>query len=270
MNLLEAFLNYHLDRGHSGRTVEAYNRVLSDFLGQVNPNICTIHDLYNYVSGKRDLAANSRNLIIACIKSFFKWMVRFEYRKENPAGNLERVKLQKSFPRYVTEEDFAKMYQKAKTKLRLMITLGFRAGLRLSEILNLKIGDFIPDQRVLVVRKGKGAKERWIPLCSELSSMLSIYLKTERTFAGDDDYIFLTGRGNPFTRDCFYTVWNTLMKKCGLKYNPHALRHGFGTEGLKRTGDIKSVSLVMGHSSVGPTQIYTHLAVEDLRKVVGE
>jgi len=270
MNPLEEFLNYHLDRGHSARTVEAYSRVLSDFLGRVNPNVCTIHELYGYVSEKRKLSANTRNLTIATLKSFFKWMVRFEYRKDNPAVNLERVKPDKKLPRCMREEDFSLMLKKAKPKLRVMIVLGFRAGLRLSEILNLKVGDFVADKRVLVVRKGKGSKERWLPLCSEVATSLYIFIKTERTFSGPDEHIFLTNRGNPFTRNCFYTLWRTLMKKCGLKYNPHALRHGFGTEGLKRTGDLKAVSEMMGHSSVGPTQIYTHLAVEDLRKVVGE
>lgn len=269
MTLLEKFIDYHLDRGHSARTVETYNQILSKFLEKVNPHTCTIHELYDYVSTKRSLSANTRNLIISTLKSFFKWMIRFEYRKDNPAQNLERVKSEKRLPKYVTGENFKLMFEKAKPKLKVMISLGFRAGLRLSEILNIRLGDFFVDQKILRVRKGKGGKERFVPLCSELVSLLAIHIKTERTFAGADDHIFITGRGNPFTPACFYTLWKTLMKKCGLNYNPHALRHGFATEGLKRA-NLKEVSLAMGHSSVAPTQVYTHLMVEDLRKVVGE
>lgn len=131
--LLERFLQYHRYRGHSARTLETYREILKDFLKENDPLKMGIRELDNYVGRYSYLSINTRNQKISCLRSFFKWLYLYEYRKDNPSERLFTIKRERvGEVKYISDEDFKKIITKTKPRDRLMFSLGYKCGLRLS------------------------------------------------------------------------------------------------------------------------------------------
>ena len=153
---------------------------------------------------------------------------------------------------------------------KAMLELLYATGLRVSELVALKMKDFNLDDGFLLCR-GKGGKERIVPLGFSAVTAVRKYLEAERIklFKRPSDFIFLTSRGGAFTRQGFWKMLKKYAKQAGLdlKISPHVLRHSFATHLLEGGADLRSVQLMLGHSQITTTQIYTHISRKHLRSV---
>lgn len=151
-----------------------------------------------------------------------------------------------------------------------MLEVLYGSGLRVSELISLKLAEVNLEDGFLVCR-GKGGKERIVPLGRTACSAIKRYLAEVRPLLvlGERDELFLSRRGKPFTRQGFWKLLGQHARKAGLasRISPHILRHSFATHLLERGADLRSVQLMLGHSQITTTQIYTHVSRERLRKV---
>jgi len=267
--LLEKFLQYHQNRGHSARTLETYREILQDFLKESDPSKVGIRELDNYIGIYSYLSINTRNLKTSCLRSFFKWLNLYEYRKDNPSEKLFTIKREGvGEVKYILDEDFKKIITKTKSRDRLMFSLGYKCGLRLSEILGLTKDCLLKDIRALKIH-GKGSKIRIIPVPDILWRELSeYYTNLESLGTNGKAHLFITRNGKPMNKTAFYSIWRTRMKRLGFSYSPHALRHGCATRWLRKGANIREVQELLGHSSISTTQLYTHIVTSQLRELV--
>lgn len=269
--LLERFLQYHRYRGHSARTLETYREILKDFLKENDPLKMGIRELDNYVGRYSYLSINTRNQKISCLRSFFKWLYLYEYRKDNPSERLFTIKRERvGEVKYISDEDFKKIITKTKPRDRLMFSLGYKCGLRLSEILGITEDCLLQDIKALKIL-GKGSKIRIIPVPDILWRELSEYfVNLESSGNNGKTHLFLTRNGKPMNKTAFYSIWRSRMKRLGFSYSPHALRHGCATRWLRKGANIREVQELLGHSSISTTQLYTHIVTSQLRELVNK
>lgn len=271
-NLLNQFLQFHQNRAHSPRTIQAYSEILTPFLGEFDPLQVKHHeDLEVYINRFSHLSVNTRNQRIACLKSFFKWLVDYNHRQDNPTALLYSIKAQnRGKVKYIPEEDFKRIIAKTKPRDRIMYSLGYKCGLRLSEILGLTRDCLLIDQKTLAI-KGKGNKVRYVPVPDNLWQDLTNFLSNPITCLPSTVYCFISGKGNPMNRSAFYSIWRSRMRKLGMDYNSHALRHGYATKLYKNGVNLLQLQDLLGHSSSKTTEIYTHLTVsEQLRELINK
>jgi len=270
MYLLEQFLQFHQNRGHSPRTIQAYSEILTPFLGEFDPLLVKYKELENYIGRFAHLSVNTRNQKIACLKSFFKWMIEDEYRQNDPTIPLHSIKAQNQGEvKYIPEEDFRKIIFKVKPRDHIMYSLGYKCGLRLSEILGLTKNCLLIDSKILKIQ-GKGNKIRYVPVPDLLWKEIIDFLSFPVPHLLSTVYFFISGKGNPMNKPAFYSIWRSRMRKLGMSYNPHALRHGCATKWLNGGANIREVQVLLGHSSITTTQRYTHIISEQLRELVNK
>lgn len=192
-----------------------------------------------------------------------------EYRSDNPAENLENVKVGRKIPKAITEKEFNLILSKARPRNKTMLVLLFYYGLRQFELFNLKLQDFIKEEEIYCLRiRGKGNRERMIYLTGEHSETLKLHLQTHRPFIVAKDYLFITRKGNPFNLDSFRSIWKTLMKKTGLDYTPHGLRHGCVSHYQRLGMNPVAIQQMVGHSTMRMTSHYTHFTPQDYKEML--
>jgi len=265
-NLLDKFLQYHQNRGHSPRTIQTYREILSDFLQEKNPLTARTEDLESYLDKFLTLSVNTRNLKIATIKSFFKWLYLYEHIERNPADRLFTIKSNKKETKFISEDDFRKIIARTKPRDKIMYSLGYKCGLRLSEILSLTKDSLILKIKSLIIQ-GKGGKTRYVPVPDKLWQDI---LDFSSQFPATCSRLFLSRTGKPMDKPAFYSVWRSRMRKLGINFSPHALRHGCATNWLQKGGNIREVQELLGHSSIRTTERYTHIVSERLRELVNK
>lgn len=289
-NLLLSFLNYlSYERGLSENTLHSYRFDLTEFLEYLesqNLNIGNLTpkdiDAYIHFSSKRGVEPATIARYISAIRTFFKFLVVNEYIEENPAEFVERPKVSRDIPLFLTEEEveiikgtITKVEKNDAKKVRdiTMVELLFSCGLRVSELINLKLENINLSGSYIVV-KGKGNRQRLVPLGKIAKRYLSEYLlvrkKTMEKFSKDDGYLFISKLGKKISR---ISVWKMVKKYSvlsGLSKNisVHTFRHSFATELLRGGADLRSVQELLGHKSILATQIYTHITEESKFKAV--
>jgi integrase/recombinase XerD len=266
--LLDKFLRYHQDeRGHSSRTVQTYKEILSDCLGTLaDPLTCKYEQLREYLGRFRHLSVNYQNQKIATLKSFFNWLRAYQGRPDNPMEKVYTIKGEEGKTLFIPPADFAKIIEKAKPRDRLMWSLCYKCGLRLSEVLSLSRDNLLPENKSLRIN-GKGNHTRYIPVPDSLWSELldfSSFLITQSPF------LFLTRTNKPMNQNDFYSIWHRRMRNLGMKYTPHSLRHGCATNLLNNGANIREVQELLGHKSITMTSRYTHVSLTQLRELVNK
>ncbi len=279
---IEDFENYLLlEKKYSKNTISSYENDLQKFkiffvekqktLKNLNNN-----DLKNYIHNlnqKMNAKSVSRN--ISTLKSFYKFLMIEKYINKNPLTTIANPKIKKDLPKVLSEEEIIKLLDfKVKDNYgyrnKAMIELMYSSGLRVSELINVKITDI--DLELEVIRIfGKGAKERIIPLGAYASMALKEYITYHRGSLlkkKNSDYLFLNSRGDKMTRQAFFKILKKIAKEQGIKteFSPHTLRHSFATHLLKHGADLRSIQELLGHSDVSSTQIYTHITNEALKE----
>ena len=262
-------------KGLSPLTVEAYTRDSKKFMNfmrekGLNLNSVTSDSLMLYfLQLRRNEHLQGRSLArhMASLRVFFNFLSTQEYIDQNPAKLLENPRLPKSLPKILSQKEVERLLlvpgrgTKLGERDRAMLELMYAAGLRVSEVIALKVYDFDQQTDMLKIW-GKGDKQRIIPLHDLASEILSTYLNNWRSrFNPREDHIFLNRSGMGLTRQ---GVWK-LVKKYALTaqikkhLSPHTLRHSFATHLLEGGADLRTVQILLGHADITATEIYTHV-----------
>ena len=282
---IDKFLKYcELEKNFSAYTVGSYRKALGQFFEffrseyEANPDIGDIEaeDLRLFPGWLHDLNLKRSSLRqkISAVKSLFGFLYKNGYIDENPGGGLSVPKVEKRLPSYLLEKEAVnltvKMEGDGPEELRnsLLVELLYSSGLRISEALNLDVNDIdARDQTVKVT--GKGRKQRIVPVTSIVIEKLKKYLLRRKELNPDNiDILFLSRKGKKLNPATAYRIINRSMKDIteAQQKSPHVLRHTFATHMIDNGADIRSVSEMLGHSSLSTTQKYTHVSVERLKE----
>ena len=216
--------------------------------------------------------------MLSSLKRFYQYCVRERRAAADPTVKLDPPKRVPRFPKTLSEADVEALLAAPPTDVplglrdRAMLETLYATGLRVSELVGLKLAQVSFDMGVVRVL-GKGGKERLVPLGEEAVDWLKRYLATSRTrLAGDakSDAVFITARRGPLTRQAFWQLIKRYALKAGIarsKLSPHTLRHAFATHLLNHGADLRVVQLLLGHSDITTTTIYTHVARERLKRL---
>jgi integrase/recombinase XerD len=279
-----------LERSLSNNSVEAYMRdieKLTQYLQQAGtlktPGEIKLNHLQDFIKWISELgmSATSQARIISGMKSFYKYCLIEHISKNDPTTLLEAPKLKRSLPDTLSFEEIENIIAQIDLskpeggRNKAMLELLYSCGLRVSELVNLKISQLYFD--VGFIRAlGKGDKERLIPIGRSAIKYVNIYLKNIRIHIavkpGNEDIVFLNRRGSKLTRVMVFLIIKELAKKAGIKktISPHTFRHSFATHLVEGGADLRAVQEMLGHESITTTQIYTHLDREFLRKTLEE
>ena len=278
---LRSFLNYLLvDKGLSKNTVKAYEADISSFFRWLinkdleYKNLQEEH-INQYISFlfQKKMKSSSVNRKISSIKSFYIFLVKRNFIKNSPLNDVVTPKQEKYLPESMSEDEVDKLLNspnvanKIENRDKAMIEMLYATGMRISELVNLKMTDV--DMKICVVKVfGKGSKERLVPFGETALDSLKAYL-SERVQSSSKE-IFLSNRGKKMTRVAFWQRVKIYLVRENLKnsISPHTLRHAFATHLLNRGADLRSVQLLLGHSDLSTTQIYTHIAKQRLSDVL--
>lgn len=261
---IEEFEMYLELEGKSQNTVRMYSYYVRKFLEESNDVDARSALRFLAKLKKNGYSNKSLNLVVQALKAYF----RFEGR-EGEAEKLKPPKVPRSLPKSLTKDEVKKLLSvipPARKRDRLIVLLLYGSGLRVSELCNLKIDDIDIERSLIIVRGGKGAKDRIVPIPRALLREIEDYLKTR---SDDSEYLIVEERRNRKDRLSPKTVWyllNKYGKKAGIKVTPHMLRHSFATHMLENGIDIRVIQEILGHSNLSTTQIYTKVTVEHLRK----
>ena len=278
---LRSFLNYLLvDKGLSNNTAKAYEADISSFFQWLDNEDLKYKDLQEdhinkYISFlfQRKMRSSSVNRKISSIKSFYIFLVKRNFLKNSPLNDLVTPKQEKYLPESMSEAEVDKLLNspdvsnKIENRDKAMIEMLYATGMRISELVNLKMTD-VDMKRCVVKVFGKGSKERLVPFGETALDSLKSYLNDREQSSSKE--IFLSNRGKKMTRVAFWQRVKIYLIRENLKnsISPHTLRHAFATHLLNRGADLRSVQLLLGHSDLSTTQIYTHIAKQRLSDVL--
>jgi len=270
-----------IDKKYSNETINSYMNDLYKYYEYIKDNGYSFKDMkrkdildYTKYLNKQQLSTSTINHNISVLRSFYKFIVVNEHFTTDPMEYIEIPKLRKSLPKVLSYDEVVKLLDvdlvdKYSYRNKAMLELMYATGLRVSELVNLKIND-IDFEECLVKTMGKGSKERIIPIGDYAILFVLKYLKDYRPLLlkkDYNDYLFLNNRGKKISRQSFYKIVDELAIKKGIttEISPHTLRHSFATHLLDRGADIVSIKEMLGHSSLSTTQIYTHISNQKLK-----
>lgn len=281
--LVDRFLDaIWMERGLSANTLGAYRADLMTLGRRLSERNIQIEDaeksdLLDFIAGRVEGGAKPRSTArqLSSFRRFFRYIMREGLRDSDPTAEIEMPRIGRSLPKSLTEDEVDSLLQAPNTEEplghrdRAMLELLYATGLRVSELINLKQSQVNFNQGVLRI-VGKGDRERLIPLGDEAQRWLRDFIdgpRMEILLERQTDYLFPTRRGDRMTRQAFWHIIKRYAIKGGIekKLSPHSLRHAFATHLLNRGADLRVVQLLLGHSDLSTTQIYTHVARERLK-----
>jgi len=281
--LVDRFLDaIWMERGLSANTLGAYRADLMTLWRGLRERDIAIQDaekadLLAFIAQRVESGAKPRSTArqLSSFRRFFRYIMREGLRDTDPTADIEMPRIGRSLPKTLTEEEVESLLHAPNTdeplghRDRAMLELLYATGLRVSELINLKQSQVNFNQGVLRI-VGKGDRERLIPLGDESQRWLRDFIdgpRMEILLERQTDYLFPTRRGDRMTRQAFWHIIKRYALKAGVekKMSPHSLRHAFATHLLNRGADLRVVQLLLGHSDLSTTQIYTHVARERLK-----
>jgi integrase/recombinase XerD len=287
----KGFKSYlQLERSLSGNSVEAYIAdldKLTTYLESVSvtksPEQIELKDLQGFIKWVAEIGLNqtSQARIISGIRAFYKYCLLEDISKKDPTLLLEAPKLRRRLPDILSIAEIENILEQIDlstaegTRNKAILETMYSCGLRVSELVNLKISDLYLDIGFIRVT-GKGSKERLVPIGSEAVKYNRIYAENIRVHMpvkkGEEDILFLNRRGSRLSRVMIFLIIKDLVKKAGINkiISPHTFRHSFATHLVEGGADLRAVQEMLGHESITTTEIYTHLDREFLRKTLQE
>ena len=285
-DMLETFLTYLVViKGLSKNTSQSYKTDIEklftfverkelDSITRLKPNLISEFLAELSISG---LNISSINRCIVSIKQFFKYLMLENIIKTDPTADLVSPRMKKTIPDVLSLEDIEKILNVPDlTKFEgirdsAMLEVLYASGLRVTELVELKQVNINYDHGYLIVM-GKGSKERIVPIGLTSIKKINDYLELSRPHLVKNelsDYLFITRRGTCFTRQGFWKLIKAYAKEAGIVKNisPHTIRHSFATHLLERGADLRTIQLLLGHSDISTTQIYTHVETKRLREI---
>ncbi len=292
-NFLDAIWSEH---GLSEHTLEAYRHDLTSFKlwleGQGSELKKAQHgDVLRFFVDKSRSGIKPRSMarLLSCLRQYYRYLVRIGTREDNPTELIDSPVVGKGLPKPVSEShiDLLLNAPDADTTLgvrdRAMLDLMYSSGLRVSELIGLRLFQLDMNQGVVRVL-GKGSKERIIPMGEEARDSLALYLENSRPVlmgmnkvtvtksVNKDQHVFVTNRRKGMSRQAFWYVIKRYIQKLGLdpSISPHSLRHSFATHLLNHGADLRVVQMLLGHSDISTTQIYTDVAKDSLIELINK
>jgi integrase/recombinase XerD len=239
-----------------------------------------LSDLQTFAAGLHDVGIGPRSQcrILSGVRSFYRFLVMDGYMDNDPTELLESPVLGEHLPEFLTPQEVDKLKDSIDVskpeghRNRAIIEVLFSCGLRVSELVNLKWSQLYADERYLRIL-GKGSKERLVPISNTALREIENYLPWRNSLKikpGEEDYVFLNRRGSHLTRVMVLIMLKTQAEEAGIKktISPHTLRHSFATALLEGGADLRVIQALLGHESIGTTEIYTHLSMQTLRDEV--
>jgi integrase/recombinase XerD len=286
--LVDRFLDaIWMERGLSQNTLGAYRADLMTLSRGLAADGKVIDqadkaDLLAFIAGRVEAGAKPRSTArqLSSFRRLYRYAVREGLRSDDPTAEIEMPRIGRSLPKSLSEEEVDSLLNAPNTdeplghRDRAMLELLYATGLRVSELINLKQSQVNFNQGVLRI-VGKGDRERLIPLGEESQRWLKDFIEGSRMeilLERQSDYLFPTRRGDRMTRQAFWHIIKRYADKASIrkKLSPHSLRHAFATHLLNRGADLRVVQLLLGHSDLSTTQIYTHVARERLKDLHSE
>lgn len=283
---IHSFLSYlRVEKALSQNTIDAYRRDLekfSEFAAErelAKPVRVKRGDVVDFLATlyvrKLDARSVARHLV--SLRQLFRFLLSEGLISEDPVVTVESPKFRQSLPQFLSVEEVDRLLaqpDEASTvglRDKAMIELLYSAGLRVSELCNLSVDDLHANAGSLRCI-GKGNKERLVPVGKSALAVLQLYIrKARREILGErtSRYLFVNRNGNKLSRISFWKILGLYGRKAGLRkaLKPHMLRHSFATHLLDRGADLRSVQMMLGHSDISTTQIYTHVVEERLKQV---
>jgi integrase/recombinase XerD len=271
-----------MERGLSKNTLSAYRSDLASlaaWLEKINSSLLTAQraNLLDYLATRVQVGAQPRSTarMLSSIRRFYQYLVREGRIKTDPSARIDAPRLGRSLPDSLTEEEVEALLQSPDVsdaqgmRDRTMLEVLYACGLRVTELVDLRIDQVNLRQGVVRIT-GKGNKERLVPLGDEAIDWIKTYLDESRSLLlkqHQTEFMFPTRRGSGMTRQAFWYMIKRHAKKAGITkhLSPHTLRHAFATHLLNHGADLRVVQMLLGHSDLSTTQIYTHVARERLK-----
>lgn len=285
---LRAFIEYlRVEKGLAANSVVAYQRDLTEFSGFMQKRGRSLgearrDDLRNYLAAlyQRGLAARSVARHLVSLRNLFRFLVKEGMIRQDPTRDIDAPHVGQSLPKHLTTDEVDVLLRQPNPSTPLgirdkaMLELLYATGMRVSELINLSWGNF--EANLGLVRcLGKGSKERLIPVGKSALASVEAYVREGRpplAKARGSAFLFLNQRGGRLSRVGFWKLITRYGRAAGIASNltPHVLRHSFATHLLERGADLRSIQLMLGHSDISTTQIYTHVLKERLKQVYHE
>ena len=274
-----------LQRNYSGNTLEAYildiNKLLK-FLKDngISPEAAKLSDIQCFAASLHDIGISPRSQcrILSGVRAFYKYLYLDGYIKDDPTELLESPKLGDHLPEVLTTEEVDRLEQAIDLskwegqRNKAIIEVLFSCGLRVSELVNLKMSALYLDEQFVRIT-GKGNKERLVPISENAIKQLKYWFIDRSHMSikpGEEDYVFLNRRGAHLTRTMILIMIKRLGAEAGIQktISPHTLRHSFATALLEGGADLRAIQSMLGHESIGTTEIYTHIDTHTLREEI--
>jgi integrase/recombinase XerD len=282
VELPESFFTYlSVEKGLSKNTLNSYAADLKRytlFLKEREKEITTAlrSDIIDFNEGLRNRGYSITSICryLSSIKALYKYLLIENILDNDPSGNIHMPKKWERLPKALSISEVMALLQTSfsgKTILRdsAMLELLYSSGLRVSELVKMKLGDIHFDAGFVRIL-GKGAKERVVPVNVRALGKIKKYIDVERPETlgkRQSPYLFVTKRGKPMSRQRFWQTLKALGKQSGLEISPHTIRHCFATHLLEGGADLRSVQKMLGHSDISTTQIYTKVTTDRIKKV---
>ena len=284
--MIRSYVRYlKLQRNMSANTLDAYQRdllKLLDFLKSEGKDVLDVEltDLQTFAAGLHDVGIGPRSQcrILSGVRSFFRFLQMDGYRDDDPSELLESPVLGEHLPEVLSTEEVDALEASIDLskpeghRNRAIIEVLFSCGLRVSELVNLKLSNlYLEEQYVRVM--GKGSKERLVPISERAIRELDFWFADRNLLnikTGEEDYVFLNRRGAHLTRTMILIMIKRQAEEAGIRktISPHTLRHSFATALLEGGADLRAIQALLGHESIGTTEIYTHIDMTTLREEI--
>jgi len=291
MNWNESILDYShylkIERGLSSHTIQNYIRDVKKLISYIDKKkiTCTPIEInedliqqFIYEIAK-EISPRSQARIISGLRSFFDYLIFENYRESNPTDLIETPKIGVKLPDTLSEQEINSLISaidlsKAEgERNRAMLETMYSCGLRVSELIHLKISDLFFEEGFIKI-VGKGNKERFVPIHSSAQNYIMLYMNEIRSHLsikkGFEDTLFLNRRGKSLSRQMIFMILKALAIKINLnkKISPHTFRHSFATHLLKNGADLRAIQQMLGHESITTTEVYVHLDTSYLKEVI--
>lgn len=276
-----------LEKGYSVNTLDAYMRDLDKLVRylaaeQVHVTEVKLEQLEHFAASISDLGIGPRSLarILSGVRQFYRFLVLDGYMEDDPTELLESPKQPNHLPEVLSTAEVDLLEQAIDLskweghRNRAIIEVLFSCGLRVSELINLKLSNLYVDEQFVRVM-GKGSKERLVPISPRALEELNYWFSMRNEMSikpGEEDYVFLNRRGHHLTRTMILIMIKRYAAEAGIKktISPHTLRHSFATSLLEGGADLRAIQAMLGHESIGTTEIYTHIDTSTLRQEILE
>jgi integrase/recombinase XerD len=288
VKIIKRYVRYlKLERNFSANTLEAYQRDLEKllvYLKNEDKHVLDVQleDLQTFAAGLHDVGVGPRSQcrILSGVRSFFRYLLVDGYREDDPTELLESPTLGEHLPEVLSTDEVDRLEASVDLskweghRNRAIIEVLFSCGLRVSELVTLRLSNLFLDEGFLRVN-GKGAKERLVPISSRAIKELGYWFDDRRQMSikpGEEDYVFLNRRGAHLTRTMILLMIKQQAVAADIKktISPHTLRHSFATALLEGGADLRAIQAMLGHESIGTTEIYTHIDTTALRQEILE